>query len=318
MCVNDNNTERGITMKKVISIMMCLVFLLCLSSPAFASTPSENSLDGQGVSFSSVDCTMTIGEGETAEVYPVGKIVIYLNDPESVTAALENENVASEIKAYISARYAAAKESGNTDIVLTLLSQNLCPASRGMLEPVYRTINGIQMRTDCLEETGLPKTANIASGSQLRTVLGDLSNITISTLGLVDYKKVPLVAGGISLLSALIAAGQDTYLTGARDDKAILYIKYNNKTQWTYGYTGAEWQLGLVSQKAEIVELSTYIYMYNDGNTKEKTISRDPDPSEDQFQSVSYGSPWTVAYQNLNAPITEWLRTTIYGTTIYF
>lgn len=294
---------------------MCFVLVICMSSSVLASM---RPVDSQEISFSAGTDTMTVGEGERGETYPVGRIDISLADPSSVADALANENIAQEIKDYISARYAKALESRDTNVVLTLFSQELLPQTRGMAEPVYRTVNGIQMRTDRLEEYGLQVEDKIVIGSGMRTTLSNLSNITISTLGMSDIENIALTAGGVSLLSALIQAGMDSYITGSREDFTRLTITYNNMTQWTYGYTGSEWQLGLVSQQAEVTSTNAFVYMYNDGNVKTKNIPNSFGTGEKLFRSPNYGSPWTVAYQNLNMPITEWLRTTICGKVLYF
>ena len=256
---------------------------------------------------------MALDDAEETEYYPVGRLDISFADQASVAAALENSLVAPEIKEYIAKHYEEALASGNTDTTLVLFSQNLLPKTRTTTTE-YRTINGVQMRTDRLVAINRKHTGDIAKGHEVKTALNDVSNIVLAVAGLSSVVPIALAAGGISLMQALINAGQNLVTTSV-NDSATIEIHSNVTTQWTYGYVG-DWTLGLVTQKVDVTNTISRIHTTdeNDVGTDTEILNADTGTQ----QTKDFASPWNVAYQNLNNPVEQWVSWKVYGNTFLF
>lgn len=313
-------------MKRFIALVLVLSLVLPSCPFAFAASSSLSQSEDSAIRQTADGYVMVVGEGTSAEEYPVGRIDISFSDPDSVAAALNHSGVAQEIKDHISARYTTALRSGNTEVEMTLYSQELLPRSRTLLPPVYNVYNGVQMRSDVLVETGIrTPTKRISSGSNMPEELGTIFDIIITTMGLVDSATIALFSGGISILTALIRAGHGSYITGSDNGYTETAITYNINTRWTYCMANGDWQLGLITQSGEVTDVYILVYTYDSqthaGNTEEFDFAHPNDEIENgdySFESEHYSSHWVYAYQNMNNPIEEYLQAKINGITFYF
>lgn len=324
-------------MKKAIAWVLCLATLFTLCTGSFAaSVPQGGVLAMDDLSATECDTIYTTADGTYAmdvctddgeEYIPVGRLDISLADAESVQAALNHPGIAPEMKTHIQKRYDEAQQSGNTDAVLTVFSQELLPRTR---TTEYITYKGIPMRTDVIKETNLSTpTQRVASGFLTSSAAKSVRDVALSALGLTNSQKkllafVPKLSGSISLFLAFVEAGNSSYVTGSREDFLEASMRYNNTVQWTYASVGGVWTMCAVTQCAEILELYSKQYYYNTTtySGEEHITDRDlVDPKTNTgylLKTPGYSAPYAKAYQCLNNPVEEWMSWTVYNTTFYF
>lgn len=87
--------------------------------------------------------------------------------------------------------------------------------------------------------------------------------------------------------------------------------------QWTYGQTGTEWYLGLVTQKVTVTQVGTEQYYYNDEINTGETVKKDVSVSK-VYKSKSFDSPWAKAWQYINYPDTEYIEWKVGNRTFMF
>lgn len=316
--------KEGNIMKRFIALVLILSLIL-LSCPSALAVSSSLPQEDTTIKQTEDGYVMVVGEGDSAEEYPVGRIDISFSDPESVAVALNHSGVSQEIKDHISEKYAFALQTGNTNIKMVLYSQELLPKSRGFLPSVYNIYNGVQMRTDILEQTLVTRTVEVASGRDMSSELGLVFDLTVTSIGMISEQAVALFAGGVSLLTTLIRAGLASYTTGSDGSFAETSIGYDLVTQWTYCNIGDDWQLGLITQAGVITKVNTRIALYDSlaqsfvyDETFQFVLSdEDIETGAHSVESPHYQAPWSYAYQNMNNPIEEYLRAEINGVTFY-
>lgn len=318
-------------MKKAFCLTLVFLFLLntlCLSSGA-AGTISVNNEQNASEYTSTLhdgvlrtsdgEYILEVGSGVEKEYYPAGRMDIDFSDPQSVSMALNDVRIAEEMKGYISSEYEKAVRTGNMQATMTVYSQELLPATRTS-ETTYRTYNGVEMRTDRIYYQNLmTRTETLVRGINTEQVAANTTGITLSVLGLCQIPYISAVAGGLSLLQAFIsaAAGNVNYVTGSSSDFVEYQMTYDTTTQWTYARIGTDWQLGLVSQSAEIIGLETVTYFYNP-NTHSGKSNRTITEAGTVIRSQNFHSPWAAAYQNMNSPVEEWVGYYSNGVVVYF
>lgn len=246
----------------------------------------------------------------------VGRLDVDTASESNVFATLNDSRLTPEVKEYIRLKYEEAKAGGNTNINISIFSQELLPQTRDTTTE-YRTYNGVEMRTDrvYVEGAETPWT-DVSRGAKTKEVCNNISSIGLSFLGLAPITTISVAAGAASLLAAFINAGYNSYVTGSSSDFLQAFMKYDSTTQWTYARIGTDWQLGLVSQKAYVryVKMKQY-YMNNNNQGKSYTITTDIGST---YTSTYFNSPWAAAYQNMNNPLEEWGYWTVGSKRFYF
>ena len=316
-------------MRKCLIVILCILMAFGLNIEVLAAKSTINTHQVEQEKMSAYYSTETRFEDiylgndgsyalqlNSNEYTKVGRLDVDTSSENGVMSTLNDSRLTPEVKEYIRLKYEEAKASGNTNISISVFSQELLPQTRDTTT-VYGEYNNVTMRTDRVYVSGAETPwTDVSRGAKTKDVCNNISSIGLSFLGLAPVSAIAVTAGSISLLSAFINAGYGSYVTGSSSDFLQGYMKYDSTTQWTYALVGTDWQLGLVSQKAKVikVQLKQY-YMNASGQGKSHITTKDVGST---YTSTHFNSPLAAAYQNMNNPLEEWGYWTVGSKRFYF
>ena len=313
--------------KKLIALLLAVSTCFALSAPCFAA---DNSM----INAAALKTTETAGVFETydgkyvmesnGEYFLMKKSSIALTNEVAVNHILQNNDLPTEVKENIREKYDALKEAGLTDDVTLTLYEDLGlyqnANTRGVQDPVYKTYNGLEMKSIVTSWTGRNQpTVKIYDGKKAYNSASTLIDIAMIGGNFVkEGSKASKILAAFSAGKTLWQAYKEVNpgiikTTASNDDFVELNFTYDFYQKFVYVYSEAldGWQHALDAEKAVIK--NPYIracYVddsgYSGGSKVLQIIGKVV-----TWESESYSDPWQTAHNHMFFKLIEQLDATV-------
>lgn len=304
-------------MKKLISLILCVVVILTFAVPAFAADAAYNFAEDASMKYTiptKYDSVLRSQTGEYAMIcgdviQPVGRMNLELSDESAVNLFLGTDDIPKEVKEYVEELVKRNELDENNNLTVTYFSPLLLDGNSYTNTGSY---NGMSMRTDGIYIENMPTGFFFSvNGSKAKERAAAIDRITFSIAGMICEK----LGFGQSLLEIYENATGQTVVAAASSDFTQVQLMYDNYRQWTYGlYGGTDWQLGYASEKVIIRDVEFYQNFTVNGKPRQQNVHM---PGK-TVKSTHFDDPWATAYYSILSPLDEWISCEIGGITWTF
>lgn len=313
--------------KKMIALVLSIATCFTLSAPCFAA-------DNMTINTAELKTTETAGIFETnngeyvmesaGEYFLMEKTDVALSNESAVNRVLLDNDLPIEVRENIKQKYDDLKAAGSTDEVTLTLYEDVGlyrnSNTRGVESPVYKTYNGLEMKSIVTSWTGRSQpTVKIYDGKKAYTSASTL--IDIAMIGGNFVKE----GSKASKILAVFSAGKTLWqaykevnpgiikTTASNDDFVELNFNYDFYQKFVYVYSNSleGWQHALEAEK--VVIRNPYIracYVddngYSGGSKVLQIIGKVV-----TWESASYSDPWQTAHNHMFFKLIEQLDATV-------
>lgn len=313
--------------RKFLSLLLALVMTMSLCVPCFA-------VDNITIDATALRATETEGIFETkdgkyimesdGEYFLMEKNSVALSNESAVNRVLLDDDLPEGVKENIRQKYDALKVAGLADDVTLTLYEDMGlyqdSNTRGVGTPVYKTYNGLEMKSIITSWTGLSQpTVKIYDGKSAYLSASTLVDVLMIGGNLVkEGAKASKILAAFSAGKTLWQAYKEvnpgiTKTTASNDDFVELNFNYDfyQKSVYVYSEVVGDWQDALEAQK--VVVRNPYIracYMddsgYSGGTKVLQIVGKVV-----TWESESYSDPWQTANYHMFLKLIEEVDATV-------
>lgn len=308
-------------MKKIFSLVLCLVFIFTFTVPAFATDVSYEMVEDVSMKYTIPTKYDSILKSQTGEyamvcgdaIQPVGQMNLRLSDETAVDQFMTTDEIPKEVKEYVSTLVEMNQMDENADLAVTYFSPLLL---NNNTYTNYGSYRGMSMRTDGVYVENISTGFHYkVDGSKAKAFADSVDRIVFIIGGVAAGAASKVISFSQTLLQIFEAATGQSVVTTSSSDFSQVELKYDDYRQWTYGlYGGTDWQLGYCSEKVNVKTIRIYQQFVVNGSGRQVLSSK----PGDVVKSPHFDDPWETAYYSILSPLDEWICCEIGGITWNF